>query len=105
MRLINADRLMERLRNAAAFYGHETSGDFDTGRKLGLIEAEEKVAEEPTVEAEPVKHGRWIHHAGMNSKCSCCGRYFPVAEFEQRPFDVNFCIHCGAKMDGGDENA
>lgn len=54
----------------------------------------------PTIEAEPVKHGRWIHHAGMNSKCSCCGRYFPVAEFEQRPFDVNFCIHCGAKMDG-----
>ena len=61
-----------------------------------------EIGEQPTIEAEPVKHGRWIHHAGMNSKCSCCGRYFPVAEFEQRPFDVNFCIHCGARMDGGD---
>jgi hypothetical protein len=54
----------------------------------------------PTADVEPAKHGRWIHHAGMNSKCSCCGRYFPVAEFEQRSFDVNFCIHCGARMDG-----
>lgn len=59
-----------------------------------------EASKEYCIEADPVKHGQWIHHAGMNSKCSCCGTYFPVAEFEQRPFDVNFCIHCGAKMDG-----
>lgn len=103
MRLIDADRLIERLRNAAAFYGHETAGDFDTGRALGLNEARQKVAEQPIIEVEPVKRGQWIHHAGMNSKCSCCGRYFPVAEFEQRPFDVNFCIHCGARMRGDEK--
>lgn len=60
MRLIDADELLERLRNAEAFYTHETAGDFDTGRALGLNEARQKVAEQPTIEAEPVKHGRWI---------------------------------------------
>ena len=49
---------------------------------------------------EPVKHGYWKHVAGMNSKCSECDRYFPVSEFDKRPFDVNCCPYCGAKMDG-----
>ena len=53
----------------------------------------------PTIEAEPVRHRKWKHVAGMNSKCSECGRYFPVKEFDSRPFDINFCPNCGAKMD------
>ena len=52
------------------------------------------------VDVEPVKKGRWKHVAGMNSKCSECGRYFPVSEFGKRPFEINYCPHCGAKMDG-----
>ncbi|GEM_PF-4626803 len=51
------------------------------------------------LEAESVKHGKWKHVSGMNSKCSECGRYFPVKEFESRPFDINYCPNCGAKMD------
>ncbi len=58
----------------------------------------------PSADVQPVKHGRWEHHAGMNSKCTYCGNYFPVAEFEKkRPFDVNYCIWCGARMDGDSE--
>ena len=53
-----------------------------------------------SVYVEPVKHGHWKHVAGMNSKCSECDRYFPVSEFDKRPFDVNYCPNCGAKMDG-----
>jgi hypothetical protein len=56
---------------------------------------------ETTLEAELVIHGKWKHVSGMNSKCSECGRYFPVKEFESRPFDINYCPNCGAKMDGG----
>lgn len=87
MRLIGADELRNEVDNYDFIYS-------DYSNMIDMID------DAPTVEAEPVKHGRWIHHAGMNSKCSCCGRYFPVVEFEQRPFDVNFCIHCGARMDG-----
>ncbi len=60
---------------------------------------EEYISECPTADVEPVVHGKWKHVAGMNSKCSECGHYFPVTEFEKRPFDINYCPNCGAKMD------
>jgi rRNA maturation endonuclease Nob1 len=57
----------------------------------------------PSVDIQPVKHGKWKHIAGMNSKCSVCSHYFPVTEFDSRPFDINFCPNCGARMDGDSE--
>lgn len=53
----------------------------------------------PTIEVEPVRHGEWENVPGMNSKCSECGRYFPVDDFEDRPFDINYCPNCGARME------
>lgn len=72
------------------------------GSNLGVPkdEIEDIVNEIPAADVEPVKHGHWKHVAGMNSKCSECDRYFPVSEFDKRPFDVNYCPNCGAKMDG-----
>lgn len=54
----------------------------------------------PAADVQPVKRGKWKHVAGMNSKCSVCSHYFPVTEFDSRPFDINFCPQCGARMDG-----
>lgn len=54
-------------------------------------------------DVQPVKHGEWKHVAGMISKCSVCSHYFPVSEFDSRPFDINFCPNCGARMDGDTE--
>lgn len=59
----------------------------------------------PTIDAEPVRHGRWrFDGAWMNEDgvvndyfCSCCGRIISVdckAELENYPY-----CHCGAKMD------
>lgn len=58
-----------------------------------------EAVKEDCVEAEPVKHGKWKHVAGMNSKCSVCSHYFPVTEFDSRPFDINYCPNCGTRMD------
>lgn len=52
MRPIDADVVLKRIKNAIAFYSSPTQGDFDTGRKIGLISAEEIVAEEPTLKRE-----------------------------------------------------
>lgn len=42
------------------------------------------------------RHGRW----SFDGECSECG------EFDvQDPFGSAYCPHCGAKMDGGDDNA
>lgn len=51
------------------------------------------------IDETAVIHAKWIHHTGMNSECSNCGSFFPVTEFKQRPFKVNHCINCGARMD------
>lgn len=53
----------------------------------------------PAIEAEPVRHGRWMfieQKSGYLWKCSNC-----KGNFDQR---FSYCPHCGAKMDGGADN-
>ena len=57
---------------------------------------------EPTVQPEPIRHGRWIFKPKdaiemmfTLPKCSQCGAESSDAG--------NYCPNCGAKMDGGDE--
>lgn len=92
MRLIDRDIVIQRIKDKAAFYSHETAGDFDTGRKLGLIGAEEVIADMPIIEAEPVKRGRWE----VGGVCSECG--FMHDDFTVKWF--SYCPNCGARMDG-----
>lgn len=57
----------------------------------------------PHVEAEPVRHGRWIEDGeicGIDKyKCSLCG-----GEVGGLLDNTKYCCFCGAKMDGGDNN-
>ena len=52
-----------------------------------------------TIEAEPVKHGRWVevHRTPFGSstyRCSVCEGYMPFYN------GYKYCPNCGAKMDG-----
>ena len=57
----------------------------------------------PTIEAEPVKHGKWERHtnfAGNYYTCTVCknvAREMPECMGE--PI-YEFCPYCGARMDG-----
>lgn len=76
-----------------------------------------RIIEQPTVDAEPVRHGRWIEdgsfkykHGGRNSeakelfgtewrtmrriKCSLCNKITLVDD----TILYEYCPHCGAKM-------
>lgn len=65
----------------------------------------------PTIEAEPVKHGRWIECESENGihfhKCSECGKrdmyQGTFTDWGGRGFSFYFkrkyCPHCGCKMD------
>ncbi len=97
MRLIDADKLIEEIK-AKCIDDYEDECSECEECPLKWIESA------PIIEAEPVKHGKWKHVPGMNSKCSECGRYFPVREFESRPFDINYCPNCGAKMEEEDDD-
>ena len=54
----------------------------------------------PTVDAEPVRHGRWIPYPDCGvTRCSVCD--WSIEEC----FDSNYCPYCGAKMDAEVEDA
>ena len=66
----------------------------------------------PTIEAEPVRHGRWVKDSELNTYCSHCEVYIPVVHCHQSYQDdeldwdkeieeTDYCPNCGAKMDGG----
>ena len=101
MRRIDADELIAKIDETVKISMFHIKGETLKGAALLVFENfQALVNAAPTIEAEPVRHGKWKHVAGMNSKCSECGRYFPVKEFDSRPFDINYCPNCGAKMDG-----
>lgn len=62
------------------------------------------ISKQPTIEAEPVRHGRWIN----DTFCSECKR-FPVdvsVSISNQELTKYFsrCPHCGARMDATDTN-
>ena len=65
---------------------------------LGTIDAQ------PTIDAVPVVHGKWIHIYKNNYRCSVCGAWF-IFEDENNPYEEGrFCPYCGARMDGGEHD-
>lgn len=75
-------------------------------KEYGSIEVipVDAVGDAPTVDAVPVVHGRWVlqrYYGGMRKGmvsriiCSECG--YPNEK-------TNYCPHCGAKTDGGNED-
>lgn len=69
----------------------------------------EIIDNQPTIEAEPVRHGRWAgNHRHL--ACSSCSMTFCVPDGVDGELDMSshrYCPWCGAKMDlkEGAENA
>lgn len=102
MRLIDADALVKELsgkyivpvdeetRGVAAFMGMQTR---------------QAINNAPTIEAEPIKQGRWIftpdHREGICSNC----QYKIFGRPYQNTYMIvpyNYCPNCGADMRGGE---
>ena len=94
MRLIDGDRLEDVIEDECFNYSGES--DFNVGIQNGLLIARDIVQEAPTIDAEPIRHGKWISH-GSDFTCSVCDE-------EQFGIDTGryYCQNCGAKMDGGE---
>lgn len=96
MRLIDVDALIEK---CGDWYVEEGPEEGFIGTLKSLLD------EQPTVDAEPVRHGRWIKMTGMmppeftgHFECDNCGWH---GKLNERETDCNFCPGCGAKMSVG----
>jgi hypothetical protein len=78
---------------------------------VSLVDALKDVGIAPTIDAEPVKHGRWsecVLRGGFAeewaSVCSLCGCKVSdksnLGKYQGENQQLNYCPNCGAKMDG-----
>lgn len=90
MRLIDADALTE-VPNVRKVTEYDESGEWISYLAVPV----EAIKSAPTIEAEPVRHGRWIRDDQILNRITCseCKRYFDGLEADLR------CPNCGAKMD------
>lgn len=119
MRLIDADALIrdlnEYVRNAygANSIDSDDVADFQRASNSqseiftveGLYEATEIIDKQATIEAEPVRHSKWIgfpNNGVWDLKCDNCHRIIPRGQTAET---MHYCPQCGAKMDGGGHNA
>lgn len=106
MRLIDADALAENLKLLHGYGDYEANmycaeacyglgaWVWENPEDYGLEAAEKALKDAPTIEAEPVKHGRW-ENGRHCYECSSCGNgYVGMPK-------TNYCPNCGAKMDLG----
>lgn len=95
MRLIDADAL-----NSAIMSDHA----IQCGTTFQHVLLQIKHA--PTVDAEPVRHGKWRFRG---KSLDCLSFKYICSECKSLEFaHTPYCPHCGAKMDGGEtsnENA
>lgn len=92
MRLIDADALTKLLKECQQLdWNHNIapiSWNHAFNNFIYIID------DEPTIEAEPTKRGKWIEKwfgYGYKIRCSECGYLFSQM--------TNYCPNCGAKME------
>ena len=95
MRVIDANALVEK----AYWHGEHPSVDDLFADGVDAVDVSD-IEEAPTIEAEPVRHGRWVHtdlaaHWYGKDECSEC-TYHEHDRSDLSHF--NYCPHCGAKM-------
>lgn len=93
-RLIDANELRSKACSAMLEIANTPlPNEYSSKLALKMGEMFQKLIDDaPTVEAEPVRHGRWVGNS-MDFACSVCGVYQNMYTGK-----TNYCPNCGAKM-------
>ena len=87
-RPIDADALKDDILKSAVMID-------DRGIQTGYEIAIELIKKQPTIDAEPVRHGKWLWVDGV--RCSECNYKLQTTGLP------SYCPNCGARMDKEDE--
>lgn len=90
--------LVKRVKYAGDVYKRLLEGGFDIDNAVLFLEGI------PDADVAPVVHAQWIEKtdpAGKYFECSHCGAH----ENKHTAIKGYYCWRCGAKMDGGDNDA
>lgn len=97
MRLIDADALIDEIKHGLWDWGSVDGIKSSAVLKQTISD----INNMPTVDAEPIRHGKWIDVKGSNGKdyrkCSECLHTQDITGL------LNYCPVCGAKMEGEEE--
>lgn len=102
MRIIDAHKVQLKLYEVCQNIRH-----FDKDRKKSQIFADGldfawvMLDNQPTVDAEPARHGHWVRNDNSTYSCSECHSWIP----NEQHYYARYCLYCGAKMDGGENEA
>ena len=88
MRLIDADELVEK----AYWHGEHPTVDHLFAEGVDAVDVSD-IDNAPTIEAEPVRHGRWERTSDGAARCTACKRKMNPSQY-----GYAFCGLCGAKM-------
>lgn len=98
MEYIAREALLEQLK---AMESYNTSPMY----RRGYDDCVEAILKAPAADVAPVAHGRWIEKTVPEGcryfECSNCGAH----ENRHTAIKGYYCWRCGAKMDGGADNA
>ena len=91
-RLIDADELIRKIQEKEGEPDYQHEGE---SWSVGLIMAEEIADSAPTIDAEPIRHGKWVKNDNGTYSCSECQSWIP----NEQHYYARYCLYCGAKMD------
>lgn len=94
MRPIDADELSDRILYLLQ------SGVPSQDIRRGIKKVYTMLCDTPTIEAEPVKHGRLVNKGAGYVECSVCGQIYTNIALLYK-----CCPYCTARFDGGVKDA
>ena len=72
----------------------------------GLRDCKEAIEGIQTADVAPVVHARWVKDEDGEWSCTNCREAVAICDSgRERTYRKPYCPNCGAKMDGGDDNA
>lgn len=101
---IERKALIQRLKNSPLFTNFGEDGFFICNGVIDIIKKQPSV--KSAADVVEVRHGRWLNTDSLDAhyspiyKCSECWK--DVADHYVG--NHKYCLHCGARMDGKDDN-